>query len=156
MQRNQTRHPRTRLPNHFQMSDTDKTAKADLTRLLTMGHGEDILRDHVKKEHVKVTEHLVRLVRRDPVIARKVAVCLLGRYGVPAIMSPMNGVDLCIAETSIECRENALEARYQSRLCDSAEKAELADAITLHIAALEALRDCVCADIEGRIPGASL
>jgi len=120
-----------------------------------MGKGENVLRDNVKKSNVKLCEHLVRLVRRDPAIARKVALCLLGFYGVSG-STLSNRVALCIEETNAECQENALEAKYQAGLCDSSEKAKLADAIGAHIATLEALRDCIAVELSGRIPSASL
>jgi hypothetical protein len=151
----QTHQRKTRLPQFASLSDSERKAKADLTRFLTMGRGEDVLRENVKKSNVKLCEHLIRLVRRDPAIARKVAVCLLGHFGVDTSTVP-NKVALCIAETDAECQENVLEAKYEANLCDSADKAQLADAISAHIATLEALRDCVTADLYGRIPSASL
>jgi hypothetical protein len=155
MQRNQIQSPRIRLPRFVAFNGTEQRTKADLTRYLTMGKGETVLRDNVKKSNVKVVDHLIRLVRRDPVIARKVALCLLGSFGVSG-STLSNRVQLCITETSAECQENALEAKYAANLCDSADKAQLAEAISEHITALEALRDCVALDLYGRIPAASL
>jgi hypothetical protein len=84
-----------------------------------------------------------------------VARLLDGYFGVE-VSALKDRVSLCIAETDAECQENVLEAKYEANLCDSADKAQLADAISAHIATLEALRDCVTADLYGRIPSASL
>ena len=144
-----------RLPRYVVLGATEQRAKADLSRILTTGRGENVLRENVKRDNVKVCEHLIRLVRRDPAIARKVAVCLLGHFGADT-SAVSNKTALCIAETNAECRENILEAKYQSGLCDSAEKAELADAISAHIPALEALRNHIAVELSGRKPSASL
>jgi hypothetical protein len=156
MLQNQIQPRRNRLPGIAQFSDTDKRAKGELVQLLTMGQGEDVLRWNIRRSNVKLIDHLIRLVRRDPCVARRVALCLLGTYGASPSFDLSNKVALCITETDAECRENHLEAMYAAGLCDSSEKAKLAAAITEHITALEALRDCVAADLHGQIPTASL
>ena len=120
-----------------------------------MGKGEAVLRENVRRGSVRCSETVVRLCRNNPHVARSVARMLDGYFGAE-ICALKDRVSLCIAETEVECRENALEAKYEGGLCDSAEKAELADAITAHITALEALRDYVTTDLYGRIPSASL
>jgi hypothetical protein len=136
-----------RLPYGVVLSGTDEKAKAELTRILTMCSGEPVLCDNLRKGNVKIVDHLIRLVRRDPQLARKTAACLLGIYGGTDAPDTADRVASCLREMTVECRENVLEGRYMAGLADSREKADLVDAITDHVVALEALRDLVIADL---------
>jgi predicted RNase H-like HicB family nuclease len=151
----QTRQRQKGIRQYVPFSVTEEKARVDIARALTMGRGETVLRENVRRGNVRCSETVVRLCRNNPQVARSVARMLDGYFGVE-VSTLKDRVSLCIAETEAECRENALEAKYLAGLCDSSEKAHFVDAITDHIEILKALRDCANADTYGRIPSASL